>query len=288
MKLKKILKLALGTGAAVAAVKCLDPRLEISRYTVTNSKIPSEFSGFKIAQISDCHSMVLHELPEAIESEKPDMIACTGDLLDDNGDWRPAVKLIERLVEIAPVYIVTGNHDVWRGDWREIEQRLNAIGAVTLHNERIFLEANDRRIGLTGIDDPFVRTEKSIDKFIKDAIEETGNYDGYDILLFHRANLFDKIKDKGYDLVLSGHIHGGQIRIPGIGGVIAPKSGWGAEGKMLFPEYSGGEYKAGGATMIVSRGLANTIFLPRMFNRPELVMVTLEHQDDEHCIDLEK
>ena len=100
--------------------------------------------------------------------------------------------------------------------------------------------------------------------------------DGFNVLMFHRANLLDVFKNTDFDLILSGHMHGGQFRIPGIGGVVSPKTNFMQKGRIFFPKYFGGEYSLDDTKMIVSRGIGNPTILPRVFNRPEICSITLK------------
>ncbi len=277
--MKKTLKMLALTGGILCAVKGLDNRLEVTHYIIESPKIPEDFNNFRILQISDYHSDTVAGLVNAIKVESPDIIVSTGDLVHDRGSYMPGVNLCRRLCEIAPVYAVTGNHDVWRADYEDFDKMLTEVGVHSLHNERIELKRNNSRIGLCGIDDPFSVDGNNITDTLNNAVKEIEPYDGFDILLFHRANLFDFIKNSGFDLILSGHMHGGQFRLPNGKGLVAPKSAWGSNSPMLFPKYVGGYYKHKDTKMIVSRGIGNPMIIPRLFNRPEIVVITLKHGD---------
>lgn len=257
----------------------LDKRLEITNYIVQSNKIPAEFNGFKIAQISDYHSDSVPGVTDAIRDIKPNLIVSTGDLADDDGSYLPALHLCERIAAIAPVYAVTGNHDVWRGDYGDFERDIENAGVKTLHNERVILESGGGNISLSGIDDPFTLNSARACETVRNNLSKIRRYDGYDILLFHRANLFDSVKDQGFDLILAGHMHGGQIRLPSGRGFVSPKSGWTGKRSVFFPKYSGGRYTSDSSEMLVSRGIGNPMLIPRLFNRPELTVVTLQHAE---------
>ncbi len=280
--MKKLLKTAALVGGALCVVKGLDNRLEVTRYNMSSDKIPPSFNGFKILQVSDYHCDSIPGLIDEIKRESPDIIVTTGDMVHDRGSYIPGVRLYEHLTEIAPVYAVTGNHDVWRSDYREFESALGGTGVRTLHNERVILRRGGGEISLSGIDDPFSMNSAAIAKNVRKSLAELPRYNGYDILLFHRANLFDQLKRRGFDLILSGHMHGGQFRLPSGRGVVAPKSSW-ASDKMsvFFPRYVGGHYRAHGTDMLVNRGVGNPMLLPRLFNRPEITVVTLNHKTKE-------
>ena len=273
--LKNLTKVLLvGAGAAYIA-KGLDRRLEITNYIIENPKIPADLDNFKIVLIADLHSDIIAGLVGSIAAEKPDMILSAGDLADDEGSFEPAISFAGQIAQIAPVYAVTGNHDLWRNDYKDYAAALSNTGVVTLHNRRIIFRLNSADIALTGLDDPLAHDNGKIEENLEKEFSKLGQYNGFDILLFHRANLFDLIKDKGFDLVLSGHMHGGLMRFPNGRGIFAPKSGFGANSSAFFPKYYAGSYKSGNTEMIVSRGLGNATFLPRLYNRPELVTISL-------------
>lgn len=275
----KFIKTAAAAGGAVLLAKGLDNRLEVTHYYVKSPKIPREFNGFKIVQISDLHSDNPPCLTAEIRHEAPDIIVSTGDLVHHRGSYMRMTELCGRLVKIAPVYAVSGNHDLWRGDYGEFENALSEAGVKTLNSEHIVLEKGGDKISLYGIADPFAVTTENIKKFMDREYARLPESDGYKILLFHRANWLDYFKDKPFDLIISGHMHGGQVRIPMLGGFISPRSSWSDKKRILFPKYFGGRYDEYGRVMIVSRGLGNPMPIPRVFNRPELVVITLEHTE---------
>ncbi|MCH5209861.1 MAG: metallophosphoesterase [Oscillospiraceae bacterium] len=278
--MKKIIKAAAFTGGALCIVKGLDNRLEVTHYNISSKKIPLSFNGFKIAHISDYHCDSVPGLISEIRNEEPDIIVSTGDLADDKGSFLPAVRLCEHLSDIAPVYAVTGNHDLWRGDYEKFEKETECAGVRTLHNERVLLKKGDSEISLSGIDDPFTLNSSKAADNIQSFLSKISNYDGYDILLFHRANLFECVNHNGFDLILSGHMHGGQVRFPKSNkGLVSPRSSWLGK-SVFFPKYVGGHYKSPHTEMIVSRGIGNPMLIPRLFNRPELTVVTLRSENN--------
>lgn len=275
--MKKIIKNLALAGGILCIVKGLDDRLETTHYLMESPEIPEEFNGFRILQFSDLHADSIPGLVDEIRNEAPDIIVSTGDLVHDKGSYAQGVRICKRLLEIAPVFAVSGNHDLWRADYNELERELTDIGVKTLHNERVELQKGNAKIGLSGIDDPFSRDNARIKQTIKQSLRDLPKYDGYDILLFHRANLLDLLKNHGFDLILSGHMHGGQFRLPlGGRGVISPKSSWNSS-KLFFPKYFAGHYNSKKTQMIVNRGVGNPMIIPRLFNRPELTVVTLKH-----------
>ncbi len=245
-------------------------------YTVSSSRIPSAFSHYKIAVISDLHNAEFGEdnrhLISMIEKEKPDIIAITGDLVDSgNTDLEVAEKLVKKLVAVAPCYYVTGNHEAWLSrQYNKLEQKLLDAGVTVLHDTSVKLTKDNQTIQLAGLDDPdFTDRDSSIhESMLQTKLERMNLTDDYCILLSHRPEDFNVYLAADIDLVLSGHAHGGQFRLPFIGGLIAPDQGF-------FPKYDCGKYSEKNTDMIVSRGIGNSIIPVRFNNRPEVVMVEL-------------
>ena len=245
-------------------------------YHISFKNLPESFSGFKIAHISDSHSRPARGILEIAKDASPDITVITGDLLNDDEKTTTEVdELIANLTEISPVYFISGNHDLWRMDHRDIFRRYEDMGAVFMDNKTVIIEKNGEKIGISGAPDPFSRLPERIFENTKKSLDALEKIDGFNILLFHRANLFEQIKTYGYDLILSGHMHGGQIRIPKIGGVLAPSSAMLSGTCMLFPKYSGGTVADKETTMVVNRGVGNTLPLPRLGNSPEVGIITL-------------
>lgn len=241
--------------------------IQITEYKVKSSNIPEGFDGFTIVQISDLHNAEFGEGQEAllskIEKCEPDMIAVTGDLIDSNHtDVDIAMEFIEGAVKLAPVYFVTGNHEAWaQAAYEELEERMEAAGVVMMDGQVCEIEKGGDCVFLQGV--------KDASSVIKEnaSVAEGAEY-AFTILLAHRPELFDVYVEADVDLVLTGHAHGGQFRIPFIGGLIAPDQG-------LFPQYDEGMFVENNTHMIVSRGLGNSVFPFRVNNRPEIVVVRL-------------
>lgn len=268
-------KAFIGVGA-LALAKGLDNRIEITHYEPTFARLPKEFDGFRIAHISDLHSDTSPGLGAEILALEPDIIVITGDMIHDNDkSFQPTVRLIKRLVGIAPVYMVSGNHDLWNTRFKEFTSLCEAEGAVFSDNKLSIISRENAEIGLFGIADPFGKAGNVIEKNMNKSLESLPDYDGFRLLLFHRANQFDRLKDNGFDLILSGHMHGGQFRIPGIGGILPPKSNLAESKRIFFPTYCSGAFTHNGTTMIVNRGLGNPMIIPRLYNRPEIGLIVL-------------
>ncbi len=279
MRFKKLLKGAAVTGGILFAAKGLDDRLETTHYIIKSSKVPRSFDGFRIVQVSDFHASTVPGIIEEIRNETPDIIVSTGDLVHDRGSYDAGIRLSERMVDIAPVYAVTGNHDLRRTDYPRFQNELDRTGVLTLHDESVTLKKDGEAITLSGAEDPFSTDGSTIEQNIEASIAKMNTSENYHILLFHRANHMDLLKDKGFDLVLSGHMHGGQIRLPNGRGVCSPKSSWSSGSPMLFPKYFGGHYRYMGMDMIVNRGIGNPMIIPRLFNRPEITVIILKHKE---------
>ena len=197
----------------------------------------------------------------------------TGDLIDSRQtDIDIALGFVRQAVEIAPVYYVSGNHESRVGEYERLKAGLEEAGAVVLENRKVQIIREGESITLMGIDDPSFRADYLFGDAASVARMEIenqrGDFDGYTILLSHRPELFDLYVDTGMDLVFSGHAHGGQFRLPILGGLVAPNQGF-------FPQYDAGRFDEENTTMIVSRGVGNSIIPIRFNNRPEIVLVTL-------------
>lgn len=276
MKLSKLFKGAAVTGGALLVAKGLDNRLETTHYTITSDKIPAEFDGFRIIQISDLHASAVPGLVEEVKNESPDIIVLTGDLVHDRGSYEPGTILAKKLALMSKVFFVTGNHDLKRADYRKFQEALDKTTTVTLHNQSVAIKRNGKKITLSGIEDPFSETGANVTENILNSVNKIEKTDNYHIVLFHRANHMDLLCNKGFDLIISGHMHGGQVRLPNGRGVCTPRSSWGSGSPMLFPKYFAGHYKKDGTDMIVSRGIGNPMIIPRLFNRPELTVIILK------------
>ena len=259
--------------AALIVCAAIDSRnIDVTRFTVSGA--PEAFSGFKIAQISDLHNAEFgtdnQKLIDILKSEAPDAIVITGDLIDARRtNTEIAESFARRCMEIADCYYVPGNHEArLGGTYDAFESALIADGVNVLRNGSVRIRKEMDAIRIIGVDDPaFAKASDAITNL--DAALEALSSDDFTILLAHRPELIDEYSKWGIDLVLSGHAHGGQIRLPGIGGLYAPGQGF-------FPKYTSGNYTVGDTEMIVSRGIGNSAFPLRVNDRPEVVIVTLK------------
>ncbi|MGI5897262.1 MAG: metallophosphoesterase [Oscillospiraceae bacterium] len=250
----------------------------ITTVNVQSKNIPASFNGFKIAQISDLHNAEFgddnKQIIGLLKKEQPDIIILTGDLLDSHHtESNIAVSFVKQAMEIAPCYYVTGNHEAQLGEqYVSFEKQLESCGVSILHNQTATIERNGEFIQILGVDDPsFSESDSMFDlnaEILSTEIERADAQKGYKILLSHRPEAFDVYVEKGIDLVFCGHAHGGQFRLPFVGGLAAPNQG-------LFPKYDGGTYQENRTTMLVSRGIGNSIIPFRIGNQPELVVAIL-------------
>lgn len=253
--------------------------ITISNYH--NPNIPVDFDGFSIAHISDLHNKMFGEdqaeLLNKVTNLSPDIIVVTGDLINRRKyNLDSAMAFISGAVKIAPVYYVSGNHEAWSGKFPLIKERLLAAGVRILDDTAVELPKGRSSIQIIGLADSDFLTSNyfegtNISK-IKEQLNRWSTDESFKILLSHRPELFDLYCENNMDLVFAGHAHGGQVRIPFIGALVAPDQG-------LFPKYTSGSYTKDSTTMFVSRGLGSSVIPIRVFNRPEIVAVTLRNND---------
>ena len=250
----------------------------ISNFNYNSAIVPEEFNNFKIVHISDLHNKVFgkeqDKLIDKVEALEPDIIVITGDLIDRRRyNLEKSMYFINSAVNIAPIYYVSGNHEAWSGRFPEIEERLIEASVKIIDDSETEIRRGNSSIKLLGLSDPDFLTSDYIDGTDTSKLEENlirlSDGEEFKILLSHRPELFELYSGNNIDMIFSGHAHGGQIRIPFIGGLIAPDQGF-------FPKYTAGSYTSNISTMYVSRGLGNSLFPVRVFNRPEIISVTLK------------
>ena len=251
----------------------------ISKYNIKSNNLPEVFNNFNIVQISDLHNKVFYKdnstLVKKIKSQKPDIIVITGDLVDRRKyNEENALSFIDKISPIAPIYYVNGNHEGWSGQFESLEKRLKEKGVIVLRNESLYYEKDKEKLLIIGVDDPAFNTNSHSEDYMNEDIMKkelfnVNNKDYFTILLSHRPELFPLYVHNNIDLVFTGHAHGGQIILPFFGGIVSPNQGF-------LPKYYKGMYEENNTVMVVSRGLGNSIIPQRIFNRPEVVSVTLE------------
>ncbi|MDR2817593.1 MAG: metallophosphoesterase [Oscillospiraceae bacterium] len=248
----------------------------ISHIEYASDKLPPAFDECKILQISDLHNKQFGKnqarLIKKISSIAPDIIVITGDLVDSrHTEISKAMGLINRIAGLAPVYYTPGNHEARNNIYEKIEPLLIASGTHVLFNRYENFERANQRIGICGLADPNFLFSQNYEQQLHENLNELAaeSKAQFNILLAHDPALH-KIYDRPeFALVLSGHAHGGQFRIPFRRGLYAPGQG-------LFPKYTSGLHQLTHTSMVISRGLGNSAFPLRLFNLPELVVVTLK------------
>ena len=254
--------------------------LELNTYTITSEKLPEAFNGYQIAHISDLHNAEMgkdnEKLLSMLREAEPDIIAITGDLIDSRDtNIEIALHFAKEAVKIAPCYYVTGNHEARVSEYNDLKEGLNELGVIVLEDEKVEIEQYGEKIVLLGVDDPSFQTDylhgDSV-TVMRGNLQELKNEEyAYTVLLSHRPELFETYEESGVDLVLSGHAHGGQFRLPFVGGLVAPNQG-------LFPKYETGLYTCNSTNMLVSRGIGNSIIPFRFNNRPEVILIELANR----------
>ncbi len=280
-KKKKFISLAVVAAILVALFIWIawgNTALELNTYTISSSDLPESFHGYRIAHISDLHNAEMgkdnEKLLAILRDADPDMIAITGDLIDSRDtDIEIALQFVREAVKIAPCYYVTGNHEARINEYGELKTGMEAAGVIILEDAQTEISMEGQTITLIGVNDPSFQTDYLFgdsETVINTKLEElhTDN-DGFTILLSHRPELFDTYTNHNIDVVLSGHAHGGQFRLPFIGGLVAPNQG-------LFPKYDAGIYTEDNTNMLVSRGVGNSILPFRVNNRPEVILIELQ------------
>lgn len=252
------------------ALIALDERLILRTYTVASPKLTAEV---RLAVVTDFHSSDNpDDVAAMVASCAPDAVLLVGDMFDDDTQNRPperTLSLMRQLSAQYPCYYVSGNHEAWTGEMDALYQQTADAGVTVLRMSSGVLTVRGQRIVLCGVPDPYEMVfsgAPDTEEQLRQAMENVDSAD-FTVLLAHRPELLAKYAQFPFDLVVSGHAHGGQVRIPGVlNGLYAPNQGW-------FPKLAGGAYTQDGTTLIVSRGLAVRTRLPRIFNRPEVVLV---------------
>lgn len=251
---------------------------QLTTYEVASPRLPASFEGYRIVQLSDLHNAELgadnERVMALLRQAEPDLIVVTGDAVDSRRAGSDhALSLLTRAAQLAPCYFVAGNHEQRREDYPAFAAELTAAGVTVLTEEKVTLTRGEESITLLGVSDPtfspdcYTVEEADILAAWLDPLTEEG--DGFTVLLSHRPEYVETYADSGMDLIFSGHAHGGQVRLPRLGGLFAPNQGF-------FPTYDSGLYEQNGSAMVVSRGIGNSLIPLRVNNRPEVVLVTLK------------
>lgn len=279
-KKKRVMKLTVLILIALLMIIACDMRLKTVTYQVSSDKITAPLT---IILLTDLHGETFgknqSKLMSAIAETNPDIVLLGGDIFDDNRSYANAELLLRELSAEYPCFYVPGNHEYWSNDITSILSIVASCQIPILSGSNMIVECNGQKINICGLNDPdaLVYVSDSVPILTQlQTLDATTSRQQFSILLSHRPELAETYRNYSFDLVLSGHAHGGQWRIPGlINGLYAPNQG-------LFPKYAGGRYDSDSQTLIVSRGLSRvTTAVPRIFNRPELVVIELipEHTD---------
>lgn len=259
-------------------------KIDVSRYEVTSIKVPKAFDGFKILQLSDLHNRRFNKnnkkIVKMIEKENPDIIVMTGDMVSSNSKgFGNFFSLVEELDGKYPIYYIFGNHEQRLSVEKQaiIIGKLRELGVNVLNNQQDFIVKDNESIQIFGLKQELIyytnyfKSKKTYSYEKKDMENAIRNPDDrmFNVLLAHNPLYFETYEEWGADLVFSGHVHGGIINIPFVGGLLSPE-------RKLFPKYSGGEYEIDDSKMIVSRGLGYTKVNARFFNNPEICVVELK------------
>lgn len=269
--------------------------LVTSKYNITSSKLGKKFDGLKLVVLSDLHNHSFgrqnERLIKRIEELSPDIIIISGDMITKHKPCIPgnAYSLIESLAKKYPIYYAYGNHEqkfqglktdnpsdknsqILYSTWVEYVDKLKNFGVNFLDNNAITLIRNNSKLCINGIsiDKEYFKhfTVPPMEKEYLNTLLRKKEEDAFQILIAHSPVYFHNYTDWGADLILSGHLHGGIVRLPFIGGIASPQVN-------LFPKYDSGSYHENDQVMIVSRGLGTHSFMPRLFNPPELVFIQL-------------
>ncbi|MBD3107483.1 metallophosphoesterase [Bacillus sp. AGMB 02131] len=248
--------------------------ITISEINYKNDKVPEAFNGYKILHISDLHNKEFGDKQSSILAKikkiNPDVIVITGDLIDSNRtNIDVSLDLINGAIDVAPIYYVSGNHEEHSGIYNQLKSRLEEAGVIVLDNKKTEVIKDDQSTEIIGLSDiAFNNGNNWLNgDLLNTLVEKNGTFK---ILLSHRPELFEIYSNSNADLVFSGHAHGGQVRIPFVGGLIAPEQGF-------FPELTEGIHTSNDTSIVISRGLGNSVVPVRIFNRPELIVVTLSN-----------
>ncbi|KUO60449.1 MAG: metallophosphoesterase [Gracilibacter sp. BRH_c7a] len=238
--------------------------IAIKQYTVTINNLPKDFEGFTILHLTDLHAKEYgydqNRLLGLINSQKFDMVALTGDFIDKNNiNGEPLLSLVRGLIS-KPIFFVPGNHE-WSTEFG-IRASLDNYGVRVLENKKYKYSKGNSHIWITGVDDPYLRRDK-LDEALYGISDSQPK-----VLLAHAPNIFPSAAKQDVGLVLVGHTHGGQVRLPIVGAIVAPGQG-------LFPKYDYGLFTSGSTKMIINGGLGESVLPIRFYNRPEIVLVKL-------------
>ena len=248
--------------------------IDITTYQIKSEKISN---GIRIALLTDLHSTEIDEgnknLIQSIKDCKPDIICYSGDMINwSDTNYEVTLNLTRELVKIAPVYYGLGNHEYYKyvKKNRDFMDMFQKAGATMLNNtyETIEIKGNTIDIGC------ICEAPEQYEKYKPDIVNQMEQSKNFKLLLAHAPELYmGTLNDKDINLALAGHAHGGQIRIPYIGGLYTPDQGF-------LPKLTTGMYEYDKTTLIISRGLGDHTFVPRINNNPELVIIDIRQEKE--------
>ena len=248
--------------------------IQVNAISIEFETLPEDFVGYKIVQVSDLYNAEFGEnnedLLKLIKEQNPDIIVVTGDIVDSRRtNVQIARDFVNNATQIAPVYYVTGNHEARVDMEDEIDFIELNENVFVLHNQSVLLKKGESVIQLIGVDDPDYRAVEDSTEYMNEQLENYSDNEYFKILLSHRPELFEIYVQNNMNVVFSGHAHGGQVRLPFVGGLIAPHQG-------IFPKYDSGLYTSNNTNLVISRGLGDSIIPLRINNPPEIIVVKLE------------
>lgn len=270
-KIRRLLALLALFALAAGFVYWQNFTLQVEPVELFFESLPPQFDGLRVAELSDLHGRSFGKnnvrLLRTLQKARPDMICICGDLFDEKTDLTMLEPLLTGLTDIAPVYYVTGNHEWQVKNLREILQKMRAWGVTVLENEGRLLSHGGAEMVVAGVHDPCGPYDmKTPAALVRELRSAQGN--DFILMLSHRNDELAMWSQLGVQLVLSGHCHGGVVRLPFVGGVFGTR-------RELFPEYDAGVYRQDGTTLFVSRGLGYTNVHFRLFNRPHVPIMIL-------------
>lgn len=253
--------------------------VEVSKYEIKNNKVPKEFNKFKIVQLSDFHSYGFDKdnlkLLEKIYKEAPDIIVMTGDMLNKyDTKFEKFLNIAETLSRKYKTYYIAGNHEIRlkKEDFEYVLNKLMGFGIKILDDEKITVARRNSHINIYGLHIPLsyykiINRPDNVGEVINKVLNRCREEE-FNILLAHNPLFFEEYSKYNVDLTLSGHVHGGMIRLPILGAILSPE-------RKFFPKYSGGIYEINNKKLVVSRGLGHSKRGVRLFNKRDLVSITL-------------
>ncbi|MBK3495919.1 metallophosphoesterase [Viridibacillus sp. YIM B01967] len=268
--MKKVFRIIVGVLLVVSFCILNNKLLVTTTYKIESKKLPKAFDGMRIVQVSDLHDATFgnqqERLIKKVQEAKPNAIFLTGDVIDRNRyDLEGSMQAVAGFVKIAPVYYVTGNHEIATNRVSEIKAALTELGVEVLSNNTIPFEKDGETIQIVGIEDPLAGTDTQ--SMLDTALYHQSDT-SFKLLLAHRPEKMQTYAKNDIDITFSGHAHGGQFRLPGVGGLISPGQGF-------FPKYTAGTFTVGNMTQVISRGLGNSLMPVRLLNLPEIIVVEL-------------